>query len=45
MLRWMLFFFVILIAIVTFVGFVLGVPIPGLTPYEPSSPFSPGGPG
>lgn len=43
MFRWMLFFFLILGGIVAFVAFVLGVPIPGLTPsgYQPSSPFSP----
>lgn len=45
MFRWMVFLFLILLAIVTFTAFVLGVPIPGLEPYQPSSPFNPGGPG
>ena len=44
MLRWMLFFIAILLAIVTFTAFVLGIPIPGFEQYQPSSPFSPGGP-
>lgn len=40
----MLFFFLIVVAIVGFVGFVLGVPIPGLTNsgYQPGGgPFNP----
>lgn len=43
MLRWMLFFFLILVAVVAFVAFVLGVPIPGLTEsgYQPNGPFNP----
>ena len=43
MLRWMVFFFLILGGIVAFVAFVLGVPIPGLSQsgYQPSSPFNP----
>jgi hypothetical protein len=44
MLRWLVFFCLILVVILAFVSFVLGVPIPGLEPYTPSSPFSPGGP-
>lgn len=43
MLRWMLFFFLIVVAIVGFVAFVLGVPIPGLSDsgYPPTGPFNP----
>ncbi|HEY8678399.1 MAG TPA: hypothetical protein VIN39_07190 [Candidatus Dormibacteraeota bacterium] len=43
MFRWMVFFLLIVLGIVTFVAFVLGVPIPGLSQsgYQPSSPFSP----
>ena len=44
MLRWMLFYLLILGGIVTFVAFVLGIPIPFLSSqsgYQPSSPFNP----
>ena len=43
MFRWMVFFFLILGAILAFVAFVLGMPIPGLTQsgYQPNGPFNP----
>jgi hypothetical protein len=42
MLRWMLFFLLILTAILLFVTWVMGVPIPGLDNLQPpDSPFSP----
>jgi hypothetical protein len=41
MLRWLILYLFILVVIVGFVAFVLGVPIPGLTPYQPSTPFQP----
>jgi hypothetical protein len=43
MLRWLLLYLLILMGIVSFVAFVMGVPIPGLSQsgYQPSSPFSP----
>jgi hypothetical protein len=39
-LKWLLFFLLILGGILTFVLWVLGVPVPGLSP-GPDSPFSP----
>jgi hypothetical protein len=41
--RWIVFYLVIVLAIVAFVSFVLGVQIPGIspTPFQPSSPFQP----
>jgi hypothetical protein len=44
MFRWMLFFILILAAILAFVSYVMGVPIPGLTQLgiqQPSTPFQP----
>jgi hypothetical protein len=44
MFRWMLFFVLILAAILAFVSFVMGVEIPGLSWFgiqQPSSPFEP----
>ena len=41
MLRWLVLYLLIVVGIVAFVAFVLGVPIPGLTEYQPSSPFQP----
>jgi len=42
--RWLLFFVLILAAILAFVSFVMGVDIPGLSQLgiqQPSSPFGP----
>jgi hypothetical protein len=44
MLKWMLFFIMILAGILAFVTFVMGDPIPGLSWFgiqQPSSPFQP----
>jgi hypothetical protein len=37
----MLFYLLIVVGIVVFSAFVLGVPVPGLTQYTPSTPFQP----
>jgi len=42
MLRWLLFFVLILAAILAFVSFVMGIPIPGLNQLgiqQPATPF------
>jgi len=42
--RWLLFFVLILAAILAFVSFVMGIDIPGLSQFgiqQPSSPFQP----
>ena len=44
MLRWLLFFVLILAAILAFVSFVMGIPIPGLSLLgiqQPATPFQP----
>ncbi len=44
MLRWMLFFVLVLAGILAFVSFVMGIPIPGLSQFgiqPPSTPFEP----
>jgi hypothetical protein len=41
MLRWLLFYLFIVFGIVIFAAFVLGVPVPGLEQYQPSTPFQP----
>jgi len=44
MLRWLLFFVLILAAILAFVSYVMGIPIPGLSQFgvqQPSTPFQP----
>ena len=44
MFRWLLFFVLILAAILAFVSFVMGIPIPGLAQFgiqQPSTPFQP----
>jgi hypothetical protein len=42
MLRWLLLYLLILVGILAFVSFVMGVPIPGLSQFgiqQPSTPF------
>jgi hypothetical protein len=42
--RWLLFFVLVLAAILAFVSFVMGIPIPGLSQFgiqQPSTPFQP----
>jgi hypothetical protein len=44
MLRWLLFFVLVLAGILAFVSFVMGIPIPGMTQLgiqQPSTPFQP----
>ncbi|HYM97723.1 MAG TPA: hypothetical protein VET26_10495 [Candidatus Sulfotelmatobacter sp.] len=44
MLRWLLFFLLIVFGILVFVSFVMGVPVPFLNQFTPSTPFNPGNP-